>query len=37
MENTMEFPQKKKKKVKIKLPYDPEILLLDIYLEKAII
>ena len=36
MEKTLEFPQKKKK-VKIQLPYDPEILLLDIYLEKAII
>ena len=30
MENSMEYPQK----TKIELPYDPEILLLGIYLEK---
>ena len=33
MENSMEFPQK----IKIELPYDPEILLLGIYPEKTII
>ena len=31
VENNMEFPQK----LKIKLPYDPEIPLLGIYLKKS--
>ena len=36
IENSMEFP-KKKKKLKIEIPYDPEIPLLDIYPEETII
>ena len=37
MENSKEFPQKKKKTLKTELPYDPAIPLLDIYPEKTII
>ena len=34
----MEFPHtKKKKKLKVELPYDPAIILMDIYLEKNIV
>ena len=36
MENSKEFPQKKKKTLKTELPYDPAIPLLDIYPGKTI-
>ena len=34
VENSMNFPQKKKK-LKMELPHDPSILVLEIYLKKS--